>query len=183
MLAARFATAALLCAACSQSYGPDTVSTGIYDLTIRSESDACAPSRATGAMGPVAVLVEGELIDAPVPEVDGAPLTAPRVRLRPDASFHAETNTRIPGCESAWVHEEWTLTEGASHRFELLHTQRWNGLAACPSAQDVMPQAPASDCESERHLDFTLAQACNAPCSLGLRLDAPGGVACACPRP
>jgi hypothetical protein len=172
---------ALLASACSTTHTTDDVGTGIYDLTIDAEVDQCSPTRISGAMGAVAVITNGRVIDAPVPEITAAPLTAPRVRLVPDNDFHAETNVRVPGCGNAWVHEEWTLMEGHSASFELLHMQRWNGMADCPNAQEIMPAAPSGDCMAERHLRYRLQESCASPCSLGLAIDAPSGAACVCP--
>src|SRR5690606_18048511 len=115
-----------------------------------SEVDACSPSRPVGAMGPVAVLVEGAAIDAPVPDVAASLLASPRVRLTRDAAFHAETNRRVPGCEGAWVHEEWTILDSSRARFDILHHQAWQGLASCIEPDLTMPGAPVADCESNR---------------------------------
>lgn len=163
-------------AGCAAAHGSDEVAPGIYELTVESELDACSPVRASGAMGPVAVLVEGGAIDAPVPDVDAAPLTSPRVRLAPDGLFHAETNRRVPGCEAAWVHEEWTVLEPGAEGFAISHLQRWEGLAGC--ADIAMPSAPATDCESERLLRYDLAERCAAPCTL--RLTAGSAIECVC---
>lgn len=174
----RSALALVLFAGCAQAHVADEVAPGIYDLTIERELDACSPARPVGVMGPVAVLVERGAIDAPVPDADPSPLLSPRVRLEPDAFFHAETNRRVPGCDGAWVHEEWTALEPNRSGFVITHFQRWHGLASCAGASDAMPGAPATDCESERHLRYELAEACVAPCRL--RLTSASTVACAC---
>ena len=70
-------------------------------------------------------------MDAPVPDAEALLLASPRVRLAPDGLFHAETNRRIPGCEGAWVHEEWTVVEPSASAFAISHLQRWEGLASC----------------------------------------------------
>lgn len=170
--------ASLFLIGCGQNHPSDEVAAGIYELTVIAESDACSPSRAVGAMGPVAVVTRGSAIDAPVPDVgDASLLTAPRVVLAADA-FHAETNRRIPSCEGSFVHEEWTLLDATSEGFELLHTQEWHGLEGCEAAGTVMPGAPAADCMAERRLRYDLAEACAAPCRLVL--DATAAVACSC---
>ncbi|MCB9594438.1 MAG: hypothetical protein H6719_17025 [Sandaracinaceae bacterium] len=167
-----------LMSGCSQNHPTDDVSAGIYELTVAADADACSPTRAVGSMGPVGVVVRGTAIDAPVPDVASPTLlTAPRVILNAD-SFHAETNRRIPGCADAFVHEEWTLLESTGAGFELLHTQLWTGMSGCDVAADVMPGAPAADCQSERRLRYDLMEVCAEPCRLFL--DASGSVSCSC---
>lgn len=163
---------------CSQAHPSDEVEAGIYDLTVFADSEACSPSRAVGPMGPVAVLVEGSAIDAPVPDLASPSLlTAPRVTLTGE-SFHAETNRRVPGCDDTFVHEEWTLIESSRDGFELLHSQEWHGLAECEAAPATMPGAPSADCMSERRLRYELAEPCAAPCRL--ILGAAGALSCSC---
>ncbi len=168
-----------LMAGCAQAHGTDDVAQGIYELTIEHGADACSPARPVGAMGAVAVLVEGDAIDAPVPDADATPLASPRVRLTAEAGFHAETNRRVTGCEGAWVHEEWTILESGAEGFALSHFQRWEGLSSCVEGAVTMPGAPAGDCESERRLGYALSEACAAPCAL--RLTDIASVECACP--
>lgn len=168
---------------CASAHASDEVAPGIYELTIERELDACSPMRPAGAMGDVAVLVDGGAIDAPVPDapIAGAgalSFASPRVRLAPEGLFHAETNRRVPGCEGAWVHEEWTVLDPSAERFVISHLQRWEGLASCVDARIEMPGAPAGDCESERRLRYDLAQSCPAPCAL--RLTAASTIECAC---
>jgi len=171
------AWACLLAAGCSQSIPTDDVRPGIYELSVEAERDACSPTRAVGSMGAVAVLVRDGAIDAPVPELADTLLTAPRVVLAGEA-FHTETNRRLPGCEGAWVHEEWTLLESTGDRFDVLHRQQWQGLGACAAPMEAMPGAPEADCMSERRLRYELDELCDAPCRLVL--EATGDVVCGC---
>jgi hypothetical protein len=174
ILATAMALAAL---GCAQAHGTDEVQPGIYELRIETEADACSPSRAVGAMGAVPVLVEDGALDVPVPEVEAPLLTVPRVRLAPSASFHAEADRRLEGCDGA-VHEEWTVLESGAEGFEVLHTQRWENLAGCADARERVPSAPEADCTSERRLRYDLEGACLAPCRL--RLVAGGTIECRC---
>lgn len=161
----RMMCACALMVGCSQSHPSDAVAPGIYELTVVADADACSPSRLVGAMGPVAVLVRGTALDAPVPDLRApAALTAPRVVLDADA-FHAETNRRIPDCAGAFVHEEWTLLEARGTGFEILHREEWRGLEGC-GALAAMPEAPAADCTSDRRLRYELAQACPSSCRM-----------------
>lgn len=164
----------LLLAGCASAHTPEQIGSGIYDLRIEGDVEDCAPARPTGAMGAVAVLVEDEAIDAPVPDAPTAPLLAPRVRLTPESAFHVETNRNLPSCAGAWVHETWTVMSTASEAFELAHTQAWQGVESCADASAV----PAADCRSERHFRYTLRTACAAPCTLVLAAD--DTVACSC---
>lgn len=166
-------------AGCTQAHVPDEVAPGIYELTIEQALDACSPSRPVGAMGSVAVLVDEGALDAPVPDADLGPLASPRVRLTPDREFHAETNRRVTGCEGAWVHEEWTLLESGTAGFAIRHLQEWQGLSSCVDGAITMPGAPVADCQSERQLEYRLAETCAAPCSL--RLTSASSIECACP--
>lgn len=166
----------LTLAGCASAHESDAVAPGIYELTIERELDACSPMRPAGTMGTVAVLVERGAIDAPVPDAEPDLLASPRVRLTPEGLYHAETNRRVPGCEGAWVHEEWTVLDPRASSFAIAHLQRWEGLTSCASA--AMPSAPSADCESERILRYDLAERCAAPCSL--RLTAASILECAC---
>ncbi|MCZ7681068.1 MAG: hypothetical protein M5U28_20680 [Sandaracinaceae bacterium] len=169
----------LLAAGCTQAHEPGEVATGIYELTIARGLDACSPSRPVGAMGSVAVLVDEGGLDAPVPDADLGPLASPRVRLSQDREFHAETNRRVTGCDGAWVHEEWTLLDSGTRGFAITHLQEWRGLSSCVEGAVTMPGAPVGDCESERELEYRLAESCEAPCSL--RLTSAASIECACP--
>jgi len=168
---------ALATVGCTAAHPSDEVRTGIYELIAEPEADGCTPMRTAGPLGPVGVLVREGAVDAPVPSVGGALVTAPRVQLAPSASYHAETNRRVPGCDSAFVREEWTLMESTGEGFELLHRQRWEGLEGCAAAS-AMPEAPELDCTSERRLRYALSTLCDAPCAL--RLDLSGALVCAC---
>ncbi len=162
---------------CSAAHPSDEVRTGIYQLEIESEIDGCSPARTAGDLGVVGVLVREGAVDAPVPAVGEGLLTAPRVQLRPGASYHAETNRRVSGCDGAWVHEEWTLMASSGEAFEVLHSQSWAGLESCLVRPDTadMPQV---DCDSERRLTYRLQDICEAPCAL--HLDLTGSIVCAC---
>ncbi len=172
---------ALVCAlssGCAAAHGTDEVAPGIYALTIEGELDACSPTRPVGAMGDVAVIADRGIIDAPVPDADVSLLISPRVRLAETADFHAETNRRIPGCDGAFVHEEWTVLDASASTFTIAHSQAWQGLAGCADPSAVMPGAPAADCSSERRLHYQLGESCLAPCAL--RLTTGSTVACVC---
>jgi hypothetical protein len=162
---------------CAQAHAPDDVASGIYELTIESATEACSPVRAIGTMGSVAVLVEDGAIDAPVPDIEAPLLVAPRVRLTPGL-YHSETNRRLPGCDGAWVHEEWTVIDATATGFDLMHTQEWQGMSSCVDPRVAMPSAPDADCMSERILRYGLSTECRAPCAL--QLTAGGAVECSC---
>ena len=161
---------------CADAHEPEGVAPGLYELTVQTDLDACTPMRPTGSMGPVAVLVEGTTLDVPVPDAEATVLTAQRVRLSPDSSFHAETNRHITGCDGAWVHEEWTVMDTHDEGFDLLVHQDWQGLESCTSA--VREPVPAADCSSERTMGYRLRAACYEPCSL--QLTGAGEIACSC---
>lgn len=168
---------ALVTVGCSSAHPTDEVRTGIYMLEIEADNDACTPQRSHGSLGEVVVLGRDGSVDAPVPAIGDSPLVAPRVQLMPAESFHRATNRQIQGCDGAWVHDEWTLMDQDGDGFELLHTQRWEGLASCvPSAE--MPEAPEVDCESTRRLQYQLRTACEAPCTVSL--DTTGQILCSC---
>ena len=155
---------------CSQAHPTDAITAGIYELTVERETEACSPARAVGAMGPVAVLVRDGVVDAPVPSLGDTLVTAPRVALDP-TTLHSETNRVLSDCETAWVHEEWTILESSGARFELLHTQDWQGLATCADLDTPALDRPANDCMSERRLRYELSEVCAAPCRLFLTAD------------
>lgn len=158
---------------CSAIHPSDTVTSGVYGLSVEAASEECSPGRAVGVMGDVAVLVHDGVIDLPVPEMEGPIASAPRVALAPETSFHTQTNRGVPGCEGAWVREAWTVVGSAPLSLELVHTQEWEGLDGCTS-----PSAPAADCLSARQLSYELLEACPETCRL--EFTSAGGAICSC---
>ncbi len=177
MISFRMMCALLLLVGCGQTHPTDAITAGIYELTVQREIDACSPARAVGSMGAVAVLVRGGVVDAPVPELSDTLLTAPRVTLDP-STMHADTNRRVPGCDAAWVHEEWTVLESTNTSFELLHSQQWEGLETCDLPGERLEGAPAANCMSERRLRYDLTEVCAEPCRLFLAAE--GELICSC---
>ncbi|AKF08012.1 hypothetical protein [Sandaracinus amylolyticus] len=166
---------ALLGIGCSAAHEPRDVATGIYDLRVRGEVDACSPSRATGEMGLVGIVSGSGVVNVGVPDVTS--LAMSRVSLAATAGFHSEAITAIEGCDGASVRRAWTLLETTSSGFGLAMTEEWTGLAGCDAARDRMPAAPESDCRAERVLDYSLMETCEAPCAV--RVSA-GVVGCSC---
>jgi hypothetical protein len=159
---------------CAAAHSSREVPSGIYDLTVRGEVDACSPTRRVGAMGAVGVVARDGLLNVAVP--DGASDVLARVSLARAEGLHTEVAVDIDGCANASLVRSWTVTESAHEGFELVFAQRWIGLAGCAAAR-AMPGAPASDCAAEQTLEYRLMEACAAPCEVRV---AAGAATCAC---
>ena len=163
--------------ACAATHDPEPpIASGIYALTVRSESDACSPRRTEGDLGRVGVLRLDHAISVAVPE-SADDLTADvtrRVTLAAEDGFHDEQSDTMDACPAATTSRALTLTTRDADRFALELTERFTGLAAC-GPMDGMPTA---DCESTRALDYRLLAACEAPCEIAWT--AAEGVTCAC---
>lgn len=144
---------------CSAVHTPTEVGSGIYDLSVSSERDACSPNRATGLMGPVAVVVAEDVVNVGLP--DGA-----RVSLDTSAGFHSEVATTLASCPAATLRRSWTVVGSGVHGdFDLAYHEEWQGLAGC--AASAMPaEAPVADCAADLVFTYSQAQACAAPCEL-----------------
>jgi hypothetical protein len=170
-----FAIPSLL--ACAAAHDPEPpIASGIYALTIHSESDACTPRRTAGDLGRVSVVSLEHAVSIAVPE-NADDLTADvtrRVTLTAEDGFHAEQSDTMDACPAATTARTLTLTARDTDRFAIELTEQFTGLAAC-GPMDGMPSA---DCVSTRALDYELVSACEAPCELSW--SAAGGITCAC---
>jgi hypothetical protein len=165
--------ALVLFAGCANAHTPGALETGVYDLMIEVDVESCAPARPTGAMGPVGVIVDGDAIDAPVPDDAGDPTSA-HIVFTPERSFFVETDRDITSCDGAWASEVWSVTDADNDSFEISHLQTWFGVESCVGASE----APATDCRSERRFRYTLRTPCPAPCELAAVGDR---ATCSCP--
>jgi hypothetical protein len=153
---------------CSAAHAPTEVSSGIYELSVTSERDACSPARSTGVMGRVAVVSSDDVLNIGLP--DGA-----RVSLAQANGFHGVHVVPIASCEGASLRRAWTVVGSRGAGFSLAYTEEWLGMAGCASPS--MPEAPDFDCRADLVLDYVRMEACEAPCDLRL---AATGPTCAC---
>lgn len=154
--------------ACSSTHAPTEVSSGIYELTVTTERDACSPARSTGMMGSVAVVSSDDVLNIGL--ADGA-----RVSLDQASGFHGAYDVAIASCTGASLHREWTVVGSTPGGFSLAYQEEWIGIAGCPGV--VMPEAPNQDCRADLVLDYARMEACDAPCELRL---AASGPTCSC---
>ncbi len=158
----------LTLSACSSSHGATDVGSGIYELTVTTERDACSPARNTGAMGQVAVVSSDDVLNIGL--ADGA-----RVSLAQASGFHGAYDVPIATCEGASLHREWTVVGSTPGGFSLAYQEEWIGIAGCPGI--AMPEAPDHDCRADLALDYAVMETCEAPCELRL---AASGPTCSC---
>jgi hypothetical protein len=167
---------AVVSSACASAHArhPEAAS-GIYELTVRVESDTCSPRRHAGAMGAVGVVSEAGVLNIAAPA--GVEEGLARVSLARDQGFHAEVTMEIPGCAGASVRRSWTVIESARDRLEVAFAQIWSGMLGCDVPRDQMPMAPAEDCEASLVLEYELTESCPAACELRMTS---GGATCSC---
>lgn len=158
----------LTLSACSSTHGATEVGSGIYELTVSTERDACTPSRNTGVMGQVAVVSSDDVLNIGL--ADGA-----RVSLEQAAGFHGAYDVPIASCDGASLHREWTILGSTPGGFTLAYQEEWIGIAGCTGI--AMPEAPDHDCRADLVLDYQRMEACEAPCELRL---AATGPTCSC---
>ena len=163
--------------ACAGAHEPTNVGTGIYELTVHGELDACSPMRATGSMGRVGVVSSGGVLNLGVPN-DALIGADARVSLAQSDGWSDAVEESLRSCTEATLRREWSVVRGDGDSFELVYAEEWRGLDTCGAAmRSIMPAAPATDCRAELVLDYHRVQRCEAPCEV--RIDA-GGASCAC---
>lgn len=152
--------------ACGAAYEPGdgATGTGIYALTIEGDSDACAPTRATGFMGKVAVVAQHAELAMMVPDTLGAVGATSRVVLPETAGGHVATEVAVPGCEATTLRREWTMLGAGSDAVELAYSESWTGVGACTSA--AAPSLPRADCRADQRLRYDRRTLCEAPCQI-----------------
>lgn len=172
------AYAAVVCA-CGAAYEPSDgePGSGIYALTIEGDSDACAPARATGIMGKVAVVAQSSELAVMVPDTLGAVGATSRVVLQQAAGAHTSTEVAVPGCDGTMLRREWTMLGAGSDAVEVAYSESWTGVGACTSA--AAPSLPRTDCRAEQRLRYDRAMSCEAPCQI-VWAPTTGALTCEC---
>lgn len=160
---------------CAAAHEAREVGSGIYDLTVHGDVDACSPTRATGAMGEVGIVVEADVLNVAVP--DGVAEHLARVSLARADGFSTEVHVDVEGCPGAQLHRVWSVLDSSDDRFEVGFSQSWTGITGCDAARLTMPAAPSADCTAEQVLEYTLTTPCASPCEVRIVAGAP---ACAC---
>ena len=151
---------------CMSSHATTDVASGIYELTVTSERDACTPFRATGSMGRVAVVSAVDVLNLGLQ--DGA-----RVSLDQSNGFHAVHEVPLASCAGASLRREWAvIASEASGSFTVSYNEEWTGVARCGA-----PEAPRADCRADLVLNYRNMEACEAPCTLSMSA---AGPSCLC---
>lgn len=151
---------------CTSAHATTDVASGIYELTVTSERDACTPSRETGSMGRVAVVSAVDVLNLGLQ--DGA-----RVSLNQSNGFHAVHEVPLASCAGAALRREWAvIASDLSGGFTVAYNEEWTGLSHC-----AMPEAPRTDCRADLVLSYRNMEACAAPCTLSMSA---AGPSCLC---
>lgn len=164
-------------AGCSTTHEPLAATTGVYDLTIAGEVDACSPMRATGPMGTAGVVQQGAFLTLSVPDLTtSAPML---VSLNSEASFTDEHTDALGACTNATLSRTYSVVSHDGSGFDVAYTETWSGLSTCGAAmRSIMPAAPSADCRADLMLHYRLSTPCAAPCQV--RVTADGAAACHC---
>lgn len=162
---------------CSSTHQPVTATSGVYDLTIAGERDACSPVRATGPAGLAGVVQQGALLTLTVPD-----LTTSSPMLVTLASDHGFTDARtdaLTACSGASLVRTYSVVAHDANGFDVAYTESWTGMSTCGAAMHaIMPAAPTADCTADLVLHYQLETPCDAPCEI--RLGVGGTAACHC---
>lgn len=156
--------------ACASAHESRDVGTGVYELEVRGDADACSPARSTGRMGEVGVVSRADVLNLALPASFGLS----RLSLSRSSDWHGATDTPIEGCAGAWVHREWSIDRASADGFELGWIEEWRGLDTCVAPSSIMPDA---DCRADLVLDYRLMEACGDGCELRESGD---GARCVC---
>ena len=147
---------------CTSSHASTDVASGIYELTVTTERDACTPSRETGAMGRVAVVSAIDVLNLGLQ--DGA-----RVSLNQSNGFHAVHEVPLLSCAGAVLRREWSVVAAdLAGGFTVAYNEEWSGVQDC-----AMPEAPRTDCRADLVLSYRNMEACEAPCTLSMSASGP----------
>jgi hypothetical protein len=161
---------------CTSAHESVEVGSGIYELTVSGESDACSPLRTTGVMGTVGVVAIDDVLNLSVPDL--AADTPMLVSLSRGDGFHDTRTEALPTCTDASLERSYTVVSADTAHFSVVYTETWRGLASCGEAmRSVMPAAPSGDCRADLVLDYRLDSECLAPCEIQLTAT---GAACRC---
>ena len=162
---------------CSSAHEPLSATSGVYDLTIASESDPCSPMRVTGPAGTAAVTLSGSVLALSAPDLTtNAPML---VWLNGDAGYSQTQTTTLETCTAATLERAYTVVGTNAGGFDVAYRETWSGLSTCGAAmRSIMPAAPRADCSADLVLHYHLADACTSPCQI--RVAADGSAACHC---
>ena len=176
---ARFASLALLALlGCSSTHEPITATSGVYDLTIASEHDACSPTRPTGALGTAGIVVSGAgTLTVSAPDLtSNAPML---VLLSGEAAYAQERTDMHASCTQASLVRGYSIVSARADGIDIAYAETWRGLSTCsPEMHANMPAAPSADCTAHLVMHYRLATPCASSCQI--LLGAGGAATCRC---
>lgn len=162
---------------CSTTHEPLSATSGVYDLTIAGELDACSPMRATGPMGTAGVVQQGALLTLSVPDLTTNALML--VSLDSQASFTDERVDMLDQCTNATLARTYSVVSHDANGFDVAYHESWTGLSTCGAGMHwVMPAAPTADCSADLVMHYRLTTPCASPCQV--RVTADGAATCHC---
>jgi len=164
-------------AGCSSTHETLSATTGVYDLTIASESDPCSPMRLTGPVGTAGVTLSGALLTLSAPDpTTNAPML---VALNSNSGYSQTQTLPLEACTAATLERAYTVVGTNESGFDVAYRESWSGLSTCGAAmRSIMPAAPSADCSADLVLHYRLDAACASPCQI--RVSADGAAACHC---
>jgi len=167
----------LVATGCSSTHETLSAATGVYDLTVASESDPCSPTRATGPMGTAGVILSGALLTVSAPDLaSNAPLL---VALNSTTGYSQTQTMPLGACTAATLERTYTVVGSNATGFDVAYRESWNGLATCGAAmRAIMPSAPRADCSADLVLHYRIESECASPCQIHVAAD--GAAACHC---
>lgn len=162
---------------CSSAHETISAASGVYDLSIVTEQDACSPTRMTGPMGTAGVVTHGTDLTIAVPDLtSSAPLV---VALNSGSGYSDARTEMLAPCTAATLARRYTVVSTSPTDVDVAYHEAWTGMTTCGAAmRSIMPAAPASDCNADLVLHYRLDTACEAPCQI--RVSADGATACHC---
>jgi hypothetical protein len=164
-------------AGCSSTHETLSATTGVYDLSIASESDPCTPLRTTGPIGTAGVVSQGALLTLTAP--DPTSIAPMLVSLNSAAGYAEERSDMLAPCTNATLARSYTIVSSNASGFDVAYRESWSGMSTCGAAmRSIMPAAPSADCSAELVMHYRLESACAAPCQVEVAIDGRAGCHC-----
>ncbi len=162
---------------CSSTHETLSATSGVYDLTVAGERDACSPTRLTGPMGTAGVVSHGALLTLAVPDlVSNTPML---LALNSATGYADERTDTLAPCTGATLARGYSVISTSASGIDVAYHESWSGMSTCGAAmRAIMPAAPSADCSADLVLHYRLATTCAAPCQILVTAD--GATACHC---
>lgn len=169
MLALALAPAACNLLTSNATLDPTAIATGVYTLTASTQLDSCDPPRFVGSIA-VPIYAGSNAIEISDESSSVSAPTIARYSLTAGSGYTAEVppaGAAFAPCPSGGSFSlDFTLTAASASAFEVVDDESWTIVSACPDTTIDAATVPSASCQASRTLEYTLVEACAAPCEL-----------------